>query len=116
MSISVYIDGNRRNIGPYLPPFRKAADLIEASGFDFTILRPAWLTDNDEVCYEITARNEPFNGTEVSRKSVATLVVECIHDPNASLTATLVWTNRPFSASTGASRWQKSSLPTYTNV
>lgn len=41
-------DWNRREIGPYLPPFRKAADLIEASGLDYTILRPAWLTDSDE--------------------------------------------------------------------
>jgi uncharacterized protein YbjT (DUF2867 family) len=71
---------NRRNIGPYLPPFRKAADLIEASGLDYTILRPAWLTDNDEISYETTRKDEPFKGTEVSRKSVAALVVECTHD------------------------------------
>jgi hypothetical protein len=30
---------NRENIGPYLPPFRKAADLIEASSLDYTIPR-----------------------------------------------------------------------------
>lgn len=71
---------NRRNIGSYLPPFRKSADLIEASDLDYTILRPAWLTDHDEVNYETTGRNDPFKGTEVSRKSVAALVVECIHD------------------------------------
>jgi uncharacterized protein YbjT (DUF2867 family) len=71
---------NRRNIGPYLPPFRKSADLIEASGLNYTILRPAWLTDKDEVTYETTGRHEPFKGSEVSRKSVAALVVECIHD------------------------------------
>jgi len=34
---------NRREIGAYLPPFRRAADVIEASGLDYTILRPAWL-------------------------------------------------------------------------
>jgi uncharacterized protein YbjT (DUF2867 family) len=72
---------NRRYIGPYLPPFRKAADAIEASGLDYTILRPAWLSDHDEVSYETTGRYESFKGTEVSRKSVAALVVECIHDP-----------------------------------
>ncbi|MBV8834105.1 MAG: SDR family oxidoreductase [Acidobacteriaceae bacterium] len=69
---------NRREIGPYLPPFRKAADLIEASGLDYTILRPAWLTDEDEISYETTGRHDPFKGTEVSRKSVAALVVHCI--------------------------------------
>lgn len=72
---------NRREIGPYLPPFRRAADLIEESGLQYTILRPAWLTDYDEVSYETTERREPFKGTEVSRKSVAALVVECIRDP-----------------------------------
>jgi uncharacterized protein YbjT (DUF2867 family) len=67
---------NRREIGAYLPPFRRAADAIEASGLDYTILRPAWLTDEDEVDYETTERNEPFKGTEVSRKSVADLIVK----------------------------------------
>ena len=74
-------DWNRREIGAYLPPFRKAADLIEASGLDYTILRPAWLTDADEITYQTTGRHEHFKGTEVSRKSVAALVVECIRDP-----------------------------------
>lgn len=72
---------NRRTIGAYLPPFRKSADLIEASGLDYTIFRPAWLTDYDEVSYETTGRQEAFKGTEVSRKSVAALVVECIRHP-----------------------------------
>lgn len=72
---------NRKQIGAYLPPFRKAANAIEASGLDYTILRPAWLTDEDEVDYETTAREEPFKGTEVSRKSVAALVVDCIRHP-----------------------------------
>lgn len=72
---------NRRTIGNYLPPFRRAADAIEASDLDYTILRPAWLTDSDEVEYETTEKDQPFKGTEVSRKSVAALVVRCIADP-----------------------------------
>jgi uncharacterized protein YbjT (DUF2867 family) len=75
---------NRREIGQYLPPFRRAADVIEASGLDYTILRPAWLTDNDEVDYETTGRKEPFKGTEVSRKSVAALIVKIIESPELS--------------------------------
>ena len=61
---------NRRQIGAYLPPFRRAADAIEASGLDYTILRPAWLTDEDEVDYETTERNEPF-------QSHGSVVKEC---------------------------------------
>lgn len=72
---------NRRQISAYLPPFRRAADVIEASGLDYTILRPAWLTDRDEVDYETTERNEPFKGTEVSRKSVGALIVKIIESP-----------------------------------
>ncbi|NOJ80391.1 SDR family oxidoreductase [Myxococcus xanthus] len=72
---------NRREIGEYLPPFRRAADTIEASGLAYTILRPAWLSDVDEVDYAITARNQPFGGTEVSRKSVAALIAKIIASP-----------------------------------
>jgi uncharacterized protein YbjT (DUF2867 family) len=80
---------NRREIGPYLPPFRRAADVIEASGLEYTILRPAWLTDKDEVDYETTERNEPFKGTEVSRKSVADLIVKLIDSPKLSTRSNL---------------------------
>jgi len=72
---------NRRAIGQYLPPYRKSADLIEASAVDYTILRAAWLQDEDAVDYETTARNEPFKGTDVSRKSVAALVADLVRHP-----------------------------------
>jgi uncharacterized protein YbjT (DUF2867 family) len=75
---------NQKEIGEYLGRYRKAADLIEASGLSYTIVRPAWLTDADEVDDETTERNEPFRGTEVSRKSVAALVVELIGSPTSS--------------------------------
>ncbi|MBD9572965.1 NAD(P)H-binding protein [Ensifer adhaerens] len=74
---------NNREIGAYFPPYRKAADLIEASHLDYAVLRPAWLTDADEVDYETTERNEPFKGTEVARKSVAALVVKLAEAPGA---------------------------------
>jgi uncharacterized protein YbjT (DUF2867 family) len=76
---------NQKEIGQYLGPYRKAADLIAASGLSYTILRPAWLTDADEVDYETTERNEPFRGTEVSRKSIAALVVELIGSSASSV-------------------------------
>lgn len=64
-----------------LKPFRRAADAIEASGLEYTILRPAWLTDEDIIDYELTSRNEPFKGTIVSRKSVAALITDIIDKP-----------------------------------
>lgn len=68
--------------GGYLEPYSAAASVIESSKLDYTIVRPAWLTNHDEVDYEITLKGEPFKGTEVSRKSVADLVVKLTQDPN----------------------------------
>lgn len=65
----------------YLGTYRKAADEISASDLDYTIIRPAWLTDKDEVDYETTKRGEKFKGTEVSRKSIGNLVAEVIANP-----------------------------------
>lgn len=73
---------NEAIIGEDLKPFRRAADAIEASSLDYTILRPAWLTDEDEVDYETTGRDEPFKGTIVSRKSVADLIAKTIRAPH----------------------------------
>lgn len=69
---------NNATIGESLRPFRRAANAIEGSGLDYTILRPAGLTDEDTIDYELTTRNEPFKGTVVSRKSVAALIADMI--------------------------------------
>ncbi|PKV03739.1 NAD(P)H-binding protein [Bifidobacterium pseudolongum] len=73
---------NANILGDYLVNYRKAVDVIEASDLDYTIIRPAWLTDKDEVDFEITEKGELFRGTEVSRKSVASEVVELLLDPD----------------------------------
>jgi uncharacterized protein YbjT (DUF2867 family) len=77
---------NKNEIGDMThSPYRKAADIIEASDLDYTILRPAWLSDDNEIDYETTQKNEPFKGTEVSRKSVAALVVKLIDNPKLDI-------------------------------
>lgn len=80
---------NKAMIGEELKPFRRAADAIEASGLDYTILRPAWLTDADEVDYETTAMGETFKGTEVSRRSVADLIAKILTTPTLHMRANL---------------------------
>jgi uncharacterized protein YbjT (DUF2867 family) len=72
---------NNATIGEDLKPFRRAADAIEASGLAYTIVRPAWLTDEDEVDHELTAKGQPFKGTVVSRKSVADVILQVIAQP-----------------------------------
>lgn len=66
----------------YLGTYRKAADVISTSDLDYTIIRPAWLTDKDEVDYETTNRGEDFKGTEVSRKSIGYFVAKVIANPS----------------------------------
>ncbi|MCE4060359.1 SDR family oxidoreductase [Pandoraea sputorum] len=73
---------NEAIIGEDLKPFRRAAHAIEASGLAYTILRPAWLTDEDEVDYETTSKGQAFKGTVVSRKSVADLIGKLIASPD----------------------------------
>ena len=64
-----------------LKPYRKAADVIEASGLEYTILRPAWFTNDDEVDYEITKKGEPEKGSVISQKSLASFIAEIIENP-----------------------------------
>ncbi|ANQ23842.1 NAD-dependent dehydratase [Vibrio natriegens] len=80
---------NDNIIGEPLKYYRRAADAIEASGLDYTILRPAWLMDEDEVDYEITEKGQPFKGTVVSRKSVGDLIAKVIVNPELHIGANL---------------------------
>ena len=64
-----------------LKPYRKAADVIEASDLEYTILRPTWFTNADEVDYETTRKGEPEKGSIVSQKSLATFIATIIISP-----------------------------------
>lgn len=80
---------NHALIGEPIKCYRRAADAIEASGLDYTIVRPAWLMDEDEVDYETTAKGTPFKGTVVSRKSVGDLIAKVIANPELHVGANL---------------------------
>lgn len=60
---------------------RRAAELIERSQLNYTIIRAAYMTNEDEIDYELTEKGTPFKGTIISRKSVADLIVKVIEDP-----------------------------------
>lgn len=64
-----------------LVPYRKLADVIEASGLDYTILRPDWFTDGIEIDYALTKKGEPEKGSAISRKSIAAFVATIIQNP-----------------------------------
>ncbi|MCY1592158.1 SDR family oxidoreductase [Staphylococcus pettenkoferi] len=74
-------DWVEEHLGNRLEIYRKAVQTIEQSGLDYTLIRPAWLTNLNEVDYEITKKDETFKGTEVSRKSIGALMVEIAKHP-----------------------------------
>ncbi|QLL68328.1 NAD(P)H-binding protein [Lactobacillus johnsonii] len=81
---------NRNILGSYLTTYRAAADKITASDLDYTIIRPAWLTNKNEINYEKTiGANTPFKGTEVSRLSVADYVTKLIENPEKDVKANI---------------------------
>jgi uncharacterized protein YbjT (DUF2867 family) len=67
---------------PVLKPYRKAADVIEASDLEYTILRPTWFTNVNEVDYEITEKGESEKGSVISQKSLATFITKIIESPD----------------------------------
>ena len=64
-----------------LKRYRYAADVIEASNLEYTILRPTWFTNANEVDYETTKKGEPEKGSVISQKSLATLITKIIESP-----------------------------------
>lgn len=56
-----------------LSSYRQAADVVEASDLNYTVIRPDWFTSGP-VDYEVTLKGEPFGGHDVSVSSIADLV------------------------------------------
>ncbi|WP_256327588.1 NAD(P)H-binding protein [Trichococcus collinsii] len=90
---SVGSSGNLRS-NPVLQTYRDAADVIEASNLDYTIIRPGWFDSSNDTDYDITVKGEPFGGHDVSRKSIADLVVRLAADPTLYVRES-VGINRP---------------------
>ncbi len=90
---SIGSSGNLRS-NPVLQTYRDAADVIEASGLDYTIIRPGWFDSSNDTDYEISVKGEPFGGHDVSRKSIADLVVRLAADPTLYVRES-VGINRP---------------------
>jgi uncharacterized protein YbjT (DUF2867 family) len=74
---------------PVLVPYRKLADVIESSGLNYTILRPEWFTNANEVDYAITQKGTPEKGTAISRKSIAAFVATLVQNPDSHINENL---------------------------
>ncbi|MBT2656017.1 NAD(P)H-binding protein [Bacillus sp. ISL-18] len=88
-SMGIYNEVPGESHGSILNPYRKSAAVIEASDLDYTILRPGWFTHIDEIDYETTQKGEPFKGHDVSRKSMADLIVKLAVTPGLEVRSSL---------------------------
>ena len=79
--IPAYMDDedNVKN-NPDQIPNRKAADIVEESGLDYTILRPGYLRDGDKDDFTLTFKGEQAKGYVSTIPSVVGLAVRLIHD------------------------------------
>lgn len=75
--------------GGYLESYSEAVTIVEDSNLDYTIIRPTWLSDKDEIEYILLDRNKPVKETEVSRKSIADFVAKLIKNPTVYLRTSL---------------------------
>lgn len=88
-SMGIYDEVPGENHGSILNPYRKSAAVVESSDLDYTILRPGWFTNKDEIDYETTQKGEPFKGHDVSRKSIADLIVKLAVTPGLEVRQSL---------------------------
>ncbi len=78
--IPASVGGGNLDENPVLQGYRDAADAVEASDLNYTVIRPGWFDNGNDTDYDLTKKGEPFGSHDVSRKSVADLVVRLAHD------------------------------------
>jgi len=78
--IPASVGGGNLAENPMLQGYRNAADVVEASDLNYTVIRPGWFDNGTDTDYEVTEKGEPFGGHDVSRKSIADFVVRLAHD------------------------------------
>lgn len=90
-SMGIYGEVPGERYRSILDPYRDSVRVIEASDLDYTVLRPAWLSNQDEIDYGTTQKGESFANPAgiVSRKSVADLVVKLAMRPDLEVRQSL---------------------------
>lgn len=90
-SMGIYNEIPGEQFDAVLDPYRNSVKLIEASDLEYTIVRPAWFNNNNEIGYGTTQKGEVFKNADgyVSRKSVADLIVKLITVPDLAVRQSL---------------------------
>lgn len=73
-SMGIYGEVPGERYRSVLDAYRDSAALIEGSDLDYTIVRPGWFTQDEEIHYEITQKGEAFKGHDVSLNSLSDLI------------------------------------------
>lgn len=80
-SMGIYGEVPGERYRSVLDPYRDSAAVIEKSDLDYTILRPGWFTQDDEVAYQLTQKGEPFKGHDVSLNSLSDFIAKLALTP-----------------------------------
>nr|WP_159465247.1 NAD(P)H-binding protein [Scandinavium goeteborgense] len=84
-SMGIYDEVPGEKYGNILAPYRESAEVVESSGLDYTVIRPGWFTNGIDVSYTLTHKGEVFQGSSVSRLSIADLINRLITTPTLHL-------------------------------
>lgn len=76
------LPGQNGQVAGILRPYRQAADILEASDLDYTILRPGWFDNSSDTSYELIPKGEVIYGNDISRKAIASFVKEVAENPS----------------------------------
>ncbi|HXY96304.1 MAG TPA: NAD(P)H-binding protein [Steroidobacteraceae bacterium] len=80
-SMGIYGEVPGERYRSVLDPYRDSAAVIESSDLDYTVLRPGWFTQDQEISYRLTQKGEPFKGHNVSLNSLSDLIVKLSTTP-----------------------------------
>ncbi|MFV0680996.1 NAD(P)H-binding protein [Ottowia sp.] len=80
-SMGIYGEVPGEKYRSVLDPYRDSAAVIEASGLDYTVLRPGWFTRTPGKQVQLTHKGDPFTGHEVSMDGLATLITQLATTP-----------------------------------
>ncbi len=79
------LPGQNGRVDAILEPYRQAADLLEASDLDYTILRPGWFDNSSDRSYQLFPKGEVVTGNRISRLAIADLVTQIVKNPTCYL-------------------------------
>ena len=80
-SMGIYGEVPGERYRSVLDPYCDSAAVIESSDLDYTVLRPGWFTQDQEISYRLTQKGEPFKGHNVSLNSLSDLIVKLSTTP-----------------------------------